>query len=163
MHGVYPVLLIAAAAILVGVVVVAMGRGGELALVRSDVPEFRFRLRTPADVAMLRLPIGLLGYREPATNDALRAIAGLLAERDAEIAFLRDRIAHLGGDGQPGSRPVQLAGAAELDVAGLVAAGPGAAELDVANLDDAEPGGVPGGDAVADGQGAPAARPAVPS
>ncbi len=103
----YLVLLIAAVAILVGVVVVAMGRGGEIALVRRDIPEFRFRIRTPADVAMLRLPIGLLGYREPAASDALRAIASLLAERDAEIASLRDQLARsaaaLPGDGEAGA------------------------------------------------------------
>ena len=104
----YPVLLLAALAILAGVVVVAMGRGGELMLFRSDVPEFRFRIRTPADVATLRLPIGLLGYREPATGDALRAIASLLAERDAEIAWLRDRLERQGAVSE--SAPAQSPG-----------------------------------------------------
>ncbi len=140
-HDVYPVLLIAAAAILAGVVVVAMGRGGELALVRRDVPEFRFRIRTPADVAMLRLPVGPLGYREPATSDALRAIAGVLAERDAEIASLRDQIALLSGQTAAGSA---AAGSA---AAGSAAAVPG----------DGEP------DAAADEPGVTVARPAVPS
>src|SRR5215472_6025157 len=105
MHGVYPVLLLAAVAILSGVVVVAMGRGGELAFFRSDVPEFMFRLRTPEDVAMLRLPIGLLGYSEPAASDALRAIAVLLAERDAEIAMLRGHVAQLSAQETPAALP----------------------------------------------------------
>jgi hypothetical protein len=93
---VYLVLLLAAIAVLGGVVVVAMGRGGEMALFRRDLPDGRFRLRTPADVAALQLPLGLLGYSEQATGDALRAIALLLAERDAEIARLRDEMRRLG-------------------------------------------------------------------
>ena len=93
MLGVYVVLLVAAVAILAGVVVVAMGRGGEIAAFRRDLPEYRFRLRTPSDVATLQLPIALLGYQELATGDALRAAAQMLADRDAEIAMLRAELA----------------------------------------------------------------------
>jgi hypothetical protein len=82
------VLLIAAAAILGGVVAVAMGWGGEITLFARDIPEVSLRPRTPYDVAMLRLPAGLLGYQRQATDDALNEAAGLLAERDAEIARL---------------------------------------------------------------------------
>jgi len=89
-------LLLAAAVILGGVVAVAMGRGGELAAFRRDVPAARFRARTPADVAMLRLPLGLFGYQQQATADALRAVARLVAERDAEITRLRDELWRLG-------------------------------------------------------------------
>jgi len=89
---VYVVLLLAAVAILAGVVVVAMGGGGELTLFRRDRPEQLFRLRTPDDVAALRLPVALLGYQEQATGDALRQVAWLLAERDAEIARLREEV-----------------------------------------------------------------------
>ena len=101
---VYVVLLVAAAAILAGVVVVAMGGGGELTLFRRDQPGFRFRLRTPEDVAALRLPVGLLGYQEQATGDALRQVARLLAERDAEIADLREEVRVLSqrADDRPG-------------------------------------------------------------
>jgi len=134
MHGVYPVLLLAAIAILCGVVVVAMGRGGEIAPFRRDVPEFIVRIRTPQDVAVLGLPIGLLGYSTPAAADALRAIASLLAERDAEIAALRGQVALLteqgpaatalaaaprntmAADGMPGSEQVPA------DEAGMTAA-----------------------------------------
>jgi hypothetical protein len=90
------VLLLAAAAILGGVLAVAMGRGGELAVFSRDVPVAPIRARTPADVAMLRLPLGLFGYQQQATADALRAVAGLLDERDAEINRLRDEIWRLG-------------------------------------------------------------------
>ncbi len=89
------VLLLAAAAILVGVVVVAMGGGGELALFRRDLPPLRFRLRSPEDVATLRLPLAPLGYQEQAAGEAFRAIARLLDERDAEIARLRDEVMRL--------------------------------------------------------------------
>jgi hypothetical protein len=92
---VYLALLLAAGAIIAGVVVVAMGRGGELRLVRRDLPDARFRLRTPEDVAMLQLPLGLLGYQEHATSDALRAVARLLDDRDMEIARLRDEVRRL--------------------------------------------------------------------
>jgi hypothetical protein len=89
---VYVVLLVAAGAILVGVVAVAMGRGGEMAAFRRDMPTTFRPIRTPADVARLRLPIGPLGYQAHATADALTAIAGLLADRDYEIAALRAQI-----------------------------------------------------------------------
>jgi hypothetical protein len=89
---VYVVLLLAAGAILVGVVAVAMGRGGEMAAFRRDLPAAFTPIRTPADVARLRLPIGPFGYQAQATADALTAIAGLLADRDYEIAALRAQI-----------------------------------------------------------------------
>ena len=85
----YFVLLAAAIAILVGVVVVAMGRGGEIVRFRRDLPMVPPRIRTAADVATLRLPLGLFGYDEPATNAALEVAARLLAEQDAEITRLR--------------------------------------------------------------------------
>jgi hypothetical protein len=96
---VYLALLLAAAAIIAGVVVVAMGRGGELRLVRRDLPDVRFRLRNPEDVAMLRLPLGLLGYQEHATGDALRAIARVLDDKDAEISRLREEVRRLRSEG----------------------------------------------------------------
>lgn len=96
----YLVLLLAAGAILGGVVVVAMGRGGEMALFRRDIP-VALRPHTPAEVAMQRLPIGPLGYQVQATEDALLVAASLLAEREAEIAALRGEIWRLrsGSDG----------------------------------------------------------------
>lgn len=94
----YLVLLLAAGAILGGVVVVAMGRGGEMALVRRDVPVALRRPRTPAEVATQRLPLGPVGYQVQATEEALLAAAHLLAERDEEIAALRREIWRLGGD-----------------------------------------------------------------
>lgn len=97
MQSVYLVLLLAAAAILGGVVVVAMGRGGEMALFRRDVQVALRRPRTPAEVATQRLPLGPVGYQVQATEDALMAAANLLAERDQEIAALRSEVWRLGG------------------------------------------------------------------
>lgn len=97
MLAVYLVLLLAAVAILGGVVVVAMGEGGEQAPGRRDLPPLPARLTTADDVARLRLPISLLGYQEQATADALRMLAIRLAERDAEIARLRADVAGAAG------------------------------------------------------------------
>lgn len=86
------VLVLAGLVVLGGVVVVAMGRGGELTPFVRDLPELRLRLRTPSDVAMLRLPLALLGCQEYATASALRTVAWMLQERDAEIAMLREEL-----------------------------------------------------------------------
>lgn len=96
----YIVILLAAGAILGGVVVVAMGRGGEMALFDRDLPVRTVRLKTPGEVATLRLPFGFVGYQARATGEALVAAANLLAQRDAEIAELRREIWRLGGDDQ---------------------------------------------------------------
>lgn len=93
----YFVLLAAAIAILVGVVMVAMGWGGEITAFRRDLPMVRSLIRGAADVSMLRLPVGLFGYQQQTADDALDAVAGLLAERDAEIARLREEVWRLGG------------------------------------------------------------------
>jgi len=89
---VYFVLLAAAIAILVGVVAVAMGRGGEIVRSERDLPVRPPRIRSATDVARLRLPIGLLGYQEQATDDALDAAARLIAEQEDEIARLRAEV-----------------------------------------------------------------------
>lgn len=91
----YLVLLLAAGAILGGVVVVAMGRGGEMALLRRDLPVAARRPRTPTEVATQRLPLGPIGYQVQATEEALIAAAHLLAERDREIAALRSEVGRL--------------------------------------------------------------------
>jgi hypothetical protein len=89
--------LLAAGAILGGVVVVAMGRGGEMALFDRDLPLKITRLETPGEVATMALPFGLLGYQARATGHALVEVANLLARRDAEIVALRRELWRLGG------------------------------------------------------------------
>jgi hypothetical protein len=108
MQSVYLVLLLAAGAILVGVVVVAMGRGGEMAIFRRDVPAGLKHPRTPGEVATQRLPLGPVGYQVQATEEALIAAANLLAERDHEIAALRSEIWRLGGRDQAAAHDRQV-------------------------------------------------------
>jgi hypothetical protein len=103
------VIFLAAAVILGGVVVVAMGRGGELARGRPRLPA-RTDLRTWSDVARYRPPAALLGYHAGATEHALALIARTIAERDAEIDWLRQRLAEVVPDADPGI-PRQSAGA----------------------------------------------------
>jgi len=103
------VIVLAAIAILAGIVVVALGRGGELARDRPAEPG-RADFRTWSDVASYRPPGALLGYHAGATEHALRQIAMALAERDAEIDMLRRRLAAV----QPGiSAEWQVSGAAD--------------------------------------------------
>jgi hypothetical protein len=89
------VLLAAAAAILCGVVVVAMGRGGELALFEPDHRPLDPEIVTAADVALLRPPAALWGYDRQATHVALNMVAQTVTERDIEIANLRQQLADL--------------------------------------------------------------------
>jgi hypothetical protein len=95
MAGMPVVLMLAAVAILAGVVVVAMGRGGELALARPDSAAYGRELVTPADLVGFRPPAALLGYSAAVTDEALQRIARVVAERDAELALLRHEVAVL--------------------------------------------------------------------
>ncbi len=115
------VLLIAAAAILCGVVVVAMGRGGELAPSVADTSPLNAEILTAADVALLRPPVALWGYDIRATDEALNLVARIVTERDVEIATLRRQIAELQSAARkpsagpaaadvPGRRPADGAG-----------------------------------------------------
>jgi hypothetical protein len=89
------VLLAAAAAILAGVVVVAMGRGGELVLFAPDRRPLDPEVMTAADVALLRPPAALWGYDRQATHLVLNMVAQTVTERDVEIAALRQQLADL--------------------------------------------------------------------
>jgi hypothetical protein len=89
------VLLAAAAAILAGVVVVAMGRGGELVLFAPDRRPLDPEILTAADVALLRPPAALWGYDREATHVVLNMVAQTVTERDVEIATLRRQLAEL--------------------------------------------------------------------
>ena len=84
-------IVLVAIALLGGIVVVATGRGGELARATSDEPAAQ-DFESWADVANYRPPAALLGYQAGATDRALQLISRLIAERDAEIAWLRDRL-----------------------------------------------------------------------
>lgn len=88
------VILLAALVILGGIAVVAMGKGGELSRERPDLPA-RTDFRSWSDVADYRPPAALLGYHAAVTEQALALIARTIAERDAEIDWLRSRLAEV--------------------------------------------------------------------
>lgn len=88
-------LLVAAAAILVGVALAALGRGGEMATFASDTAPIELDEVSATDVALLRPPMSLWGYNAQATEDALRVIARSVTARDVEIATLRRQLADL--------------------------------------------------------------------
>jgi hypothetical protein len=98
-------IVVAAAVILGGIIVVAMGKGGELSVERPVLPR-RTDFQSSADVADYRPPGALLGYSAVATEHALALIARTIAERDAEIDWLRRRLAEL----QPESLPDEPTG-----------------------------------------------------
>src|SRR5579875_813491 len=103
------VMLAAAAAIVAGTVIAARGGGGEMAMFSPDRPREPPRLATPADVATLRPPLGLIGYQVQATAAAFSRVAQLLADKDAEIARLREALRSLGAvhaASSPGPAPV---------------------------------------------------------
>ncbi len=89
------VLLVAAAVILVGMIVVAVGRGGEMAEFSADVRPIDADIATAADVALLRPPVALWGYDRRSTDEALNLVARTVTERDVEIATLRRQIADM--------------------------------------------------------------------
>ena len=102
-------LLIVAVAVLGGVIVVALGRGGELAYFQADYAPLRLDEVSATDVVLFRPPMGLWGYNAQATDEALNRIADALTERDIEITALRQRVADLEAasprPGRPAPRP----------------------------------------------------------
>ena len=90
-------LLVAAAVILGGVVLAALGRVGEMATFAGDTAPIELDEVSATDVALLRPPMSLWGYNAQATEDALRVIARSVTARDVEIATLRRELADLQG------------------------------------------------------------------
>jgi uncharacterized small protein (DUF1192 family) len=92
------VLALAALAVVAAVVVLASGRGGELAEARPDHPPTGLPGNRPiqgTDAALLRLPKGLWGYNVAVTDDALNRLAYSLTERDSRVAVLEQQINEL--------------------------------------------------------------------
>jgi hypothetical protein len=94
------ILIVAVALVILGgIVVVAMGRGGELSRETDDQP-VTADFESGVDVARYRPPPALLGYDPGATEYALLLIGRALADRDAEIAWLRGRLRELQPEGE---------------------------------------------------------------
>jgi hypothetical protein len=88
-------MLVAAIVILAGVVVVASGRGGEMAPEYPDYPPIDLGPVTAADVALLRPPSAAWGYNMRVTDEALETIAAAVTERDVKISVLQQEVADL--------------------------------------------------------------------
>ena len=123
------VLLLAAAAVLGGVILVALGRGGEMATFPADYAPLDLERVTAADVALLQPPRWLWGYSAQVTEEALQVIAKAVSDRDVEIERLRQQLAELRAGGRPPAPPA-VAGqpAAVAAAAGDATAGEPAAD-----------------------------------
>ncbi len=88
-------MLVAAIVILAGVVVVASGRGGEMAPAYPDYPPIDLGPVSAADVALLRPPSAAWGYNMRVTDEALETIARAVTERDIKISALQQEVSDL--------------------------------------------------------------------
>ncbi|MEU8202583.1 hypothetical protein [Streptosporangium sp. NPDC049046] len=92
------VLALAAVAVIAGVTVVAMGRGGELSEFAPDVPPLNLPQAGQlgaVDFMALQLPVSLVGYNTQSVDETLSRVAGALSERDTRIAVLEQRVSEL--------------------------------------------------------------------
>lgn len=92
------ILAIAAIAILVCVVLVSLGKGGELTEFPPDVPSLDLPEAgqlTAADVMAIHLPVNLVGYHTQSVDETLRRAAGAISARDNRIAVLEQRVSEL--------------------------------------------------------------------
>ncbi len=89
---------LAGLAVVVAVVLLASGMGGELADSHPDHPPLPLPGNRPiagTDAALLRLPLGVWGYHTRVTDEALRRLSYALTERDTRIAILEQQAAEL--------------------------------------------------------------------
>ncbi|WP_052423609.1 hypothetical protein [Nonomuraea candida] len=92
------ILAIAAIAILACVVLVSLGRGGELTEFPPDVPPLDLpeaQQLTAVDFMALQLPVNLVGYHTQSVDETLRRAAGAISARDTRIAVLEQRVSEL--------------------------------------------------------------------
>jgi len=97
---------IAVVVVFAAVVLVAMGRGGELSVERNDYLALDLGPVSATDVALLRPPTGLWGYNMQATDEAMEQIAESIRERDVRIVALEQLVTDLSREpAQPLSSP----------------------------------------------------------
>jgi hypothetical protein len=94
-------LLIVGLAIVVAVVLVASGRGGELSEERNDYAPLDLGPVSATDVALLRPPANAWGYNIPATDEAMARIAESIRERDVRIVALEQLVTDLSREPAP--------------------------------------------------------------
>ena len=95
------VLLIAGLVILIGVILVAAGRGGELPAERNDYAPLDLGPVSATDVALLRPPSNAWGYNMQATDEAMAQIAESIRERDVRIVALEQLVTDLSREPAP--------------------------------------------------------------
>jgi hypothetical protein len=94
-------LLIVGLAIVVAVVLVASGRGGELSEERNDYAPLDLGPVSATDVALLRPPANAWGYNIPVTDEAMARIAESIRERDVRIVALEQLVTDLSREPAP--------------------------------------------------------------
>jgi hypothetical protein len=134
------VLLIAGLVILIAVILVAAGRGGELPAERADYAPLDLGPASATDVALLRPPTNAWGYNMQATDEAMAHIAESIRERDIRIVALEQLVTDLTKEPAPppltspyvgarrralpeGVKPVQQPGTAPVPLAPPAAEG----------------------------------------
>lgn len=134
------VLLLAGLVILVAVILVAAGRGGELPAERADYAPLDLGPASATDVALLRPPTNAWGYNMQATDEAMAHIAESIRERDIRIVALEQLVTDLTKEPAPppltspyvgarrralpeGIKPVQQPGTAPVPLAPPTAEG----------------------------------------
>ena len=147
----------AALAVLVGVVYVVLGKGGQLARFEADYLPLPLPDDRPVkafDLARLVLPLAMWGYHVRAVDELLLRLTATLREREERIQDLEWRLSRLdpsyvpeGSGPRPGSHlpgdafaPELAEGRTDVGGSGGVGRGPGGAEKDTTVPTD-EPGG----------------------
>jgi hypothetical protein len=95
------VLLIAGLVIVIAVILVAAGRGGELPAERADYAPLDLGPVSATDVALLRPPANAWGYNMRATDEAMAQIAESVRERDIRIVALEQLVTDLSREPAP--------------------------------------------------------------
>ncbi|MGW5878442.1 hypothetical protein ACWFMI_18020 [Nocardiopsis terrae] len=88
----------AALAVLVGVVLVVLGKGGQLARFEADFPPLNLPEGRPVgsrDLGGLLLPLAMWGYHVRAVDELLVRLTSTLREREARIEDLERHLARL--------------------------------------------------------------------
>lgn len=86
---------IAALAVLAGVVLVVVGRGGAVGQFEADYPPLDLPADRPisaGDLGALRLPLSLWGYHVRAVDETLDRLSASVRERDRRIAALESQL-----------------------------------------------------------------------
>ena len=95
------VLLIAGLVVVIAVILVAAGRGGELPAERADYAPLDLGPVSATDVALLRPPANAWGYNMQATDEAMARVAESIRERDIRIVALEQLVTDLSREPAP--------------------------------------------------------------